>query len=66
MNKEEIKLVGKVMAVELYKMENVDVITTEEAMMLLGYKSKKTLYNNKIPHNQFGWSKKAILDLLNK
>lgn len=54
---------AKKIALELYRLEHIDNLTTEEAEMLMGCK-RKTLYNRHIPHNKCGWSKKAILEFM--
>lgn len=54
---------AKKIAIELYRMEHIDNLTTEEAMLLMGCK-RQTLYNRGIPHNNSGWSKKAILEYM--
>lgn len=65
LTQENITAIGKAMAVELYKLQTVDVVTTEEAMQLMKC-SRKALYNRGIPHNRCGWSKKAILEYLER
>lgn len=57
--------IGKAIALQMFRLEHCDSLTTQEACALLGCK-KSTLYKKAIPHNQYGWSKKAVLTELIK
>lgn len=61
-NNEEI---GRAMALQMYRLEHCDLLTCGEACALLGC-AKSTLYKKDLPHNKYGWSKKAVLEELKK
>lgn len=63
MEREELEIIGRTMARELYRLQHCDLISAEQAAHLLGC-TVKTLYNRKIPHNRHGYSKKAVLEML--
>lgn len=62
---EQLKKIGAAMAIQAYKLEHTDILSTQEACLMLGCK-KSTLYKKALPHNQYGWSKKAIIALMNR
>lgn len=58
--------IGRAMALEMYRLEHCDTLTSEEACALLGCK-KSTLYKKThLPHNNYGWSKTAVINELKK
>lgn len=56
---------GKAIAMQMYRLEHCEMLTTQEACMLLGCK-RSTLYKKGLPHNQYGWNKKAVVEELTK
>lgn len=64
-SEKQLKIIGAAMALEMYRLEHTDFVSVDEACALLGCK-KSTLYKKRLPHNQYGWSKKAIFNELNK
>lgn len=57
--------IGKAMALQLYRLQETQLITAKEACMLLGC-GKSTLYKKRLPHNQYGWNKQAVMAELKK
>ena len=65
MDTQNYEEIGKAMAVQMYRLERCEMLTTQEACMLLGCK-RSTLYKKGLPHNQYGWDKAAVIEELRK